>query len=137
MSEQNEPVVLVDHGDYCTARDERGYTFSAPVNNDGVVTCPDVRGTPHHAPRTPLVYRNGDQRIAAPRLYLNTTKLEEAVTLDPAGLGLSTLANTYANKKVKALAIEGVVPSTQSVTDGSYPLFITLYTVTRPDSPGM
>ena len=82
-----------------------------------------------------LVYRNGDQRIAAPRLYLNTTKLEEAVTLDPAGLGLSTLANTYANKKVKALAIEGVVPSTQSVTDGSYPLFITLYTVTRPDSP--
>ena len=50
-----------------------------------------------------LVYRNGDQRIAAPRLYLNTTKLEEAVTLDPAGLGLSTLANTYANKKVKAL----------------------------------
>lgn len=82
-----------------------------------------------------LVYRNGDQRIAAPRLYLNTTKLEEAVTLDPAGLGLSTLANTYANKKVKALAIEGVTPSTQSVADGSYPLFITLYTVTRPDSP--
>ena len=59
MSEQNEPVVLVDHGDYCTACDERGYTFSAPVNNDGVVTCPDVRGAPHHAPRTPLVYRNG------------------------------------------------------------------------------
>jgi len=82
-----------------------------------------------------LVYRNGDQRIAAPRLYLNTTKLEEAVTLDPAGLGLSTLANTYANKKVKALAVEGVTPSTQSVADGSYPLFITLYTVTRPDSP--
>lgn len=82
-----------------------------------------------------LVYRNGDQRIAAPRLYLNTTKLEEAVTLDPAGLGLSTLANTYANKKVKALAIEGIAPSTQSVADGSYPLFITLYSVTRPDSP--
>lgn len=82
-----------------------------------------------------LVYRNGDQRIAAPRLYLNTTKLEEAVTLDPAGLGLSTLANTHANKKVKALAVEGVAPSTQTVVDGSYPLFITLYAVTRPDSP--
>lgn len=82
-----------------------------------------------------LVYRNGDQRIAAPRLYLNTTKLEEAVTLDPAGLGLSTLANIHANNKVKALAVEGVAPSTASVTDGSYPLFITLYTVTRPDSP--
>ncbi|WP_306580749.1 substrate-binding domain-containing protein [Dokdonella sp.] len=82
-----------------------------------------------------LVYRNGNQPVAAPRLYINTAKLEEAITLDPAGLGLSTLANTRGNTKVRALAIEGVSASTQSVADGSYPLFITLYMVTRADSP--
>lgn len=82
-----------------------------------------------------LVYRNGNQPVAAPRLYINTVKLEEAITLDPAGLGLSTLAGTRGNPKVRALAIEGVTPTTQSVADGSYPLFITLYMVTRADSP--
>ncbi len=82
-----------------------------------------------------LIYRNGIQPVAAPRLYINTVKLEEAITLDPAGLGLSTLASTWANPKVKALSVEGVKASTASVADGSYPLFITLYMVTRSDSP--
>jgi phosphate transport system substrate-binding protein len=82
-----------------------------------------------------LVFRNGDQRIAAPRLYLNTTKLEEAIALDPAGLGLSTLANVSANKGVKMLSVEAVAPSTTTVADASYPLFITLYVANRADSP--
>ncbi|MFI4969779.1 MAG: substrate-binding domain-containing protein [Lysobacterales bacterium] len=82
-----------------------------------------------------LVFRNGDQRVAAPRLYLNTSKLEEAVAIDPAGLGLSTLANVYANKGVKMLGVEGVNASTASVADASYPLYITLYLASRTDSP--
>jgi phosphate transport system substrate-binding protein len=82
-----------------------------------------------------LVFRNGDQRVAAPRLYLNTTKLEEAITLDPAGLGLSTLAGVNANKGIKMLSVEGVAPSTATVADASYPLFITLYVANRADSP--
>ncbi|HEU4665345.1 MAG TPA: substrate-binding domain-containing protein [Dokdonella sp.] len=82
-----------------------------------------------------LVYRKGDQPVAVPRLYLNTPKLEEAITLDPAGLGLSTLANVYANKAVRAMAIEGVEPSVRNVADGTYPLYITLYSVNRADSP--
>ncbi len=82
-----------------------------------------------------LVYRKGDQPVAVPRLYLNTSKLEEAVTLDPAGMGLSTLANSWSNKGVRAMAIEGVDPSVRTVTDGTYPLYITLYTVNRADSP--
>lgn len=82
-----------------------------------------------------LVFRNGDQRVAAPRLYINTVKLEEAVTLDPAGLGLSTMAGTYANKGVKALTVEGVAPTTATVGDGSYPLYITLYLAERNESP--
>lgn len=82
-----------------------------------------------------LVYRKGDQPVAVPRLYLNTIKLEEAVTLDPAGLGLSTLASVHANKGVRAMAIEGVEPSVRNVIDGTYPLYITLYSVNRADSP--
>ncbi|MEO6688365.1 MAG: substrate-binding domain-containing protein [Dokdonella sp.] len=82
-----------------------------------------------------LVFRNGDQRVAAPRLYLNTTKLEEAISLDPAGLGLSTLAGVASNKGVKMLSVEGVPASTTTVADASYPLFITLYVAKRNDTP--
>lgn len=82
-----------------------------------------------------LVFRNGDQRVAAPRLYLNTTKLEEAVAIDPAGLGLSTMASIHANKGVKALSVEGIAATTATIRDGSYPLYITLYLADRTDSP--
>jgi phosphate transport system substrate-binding protein len=82
-----------------------------------------------------LVFRNGDQRVAIPRLYLNTMKLEEGVSLDPAGLGLSTLASIKNNKLVKPIAIEGINASPATVADGSYPLYITLYLAERVDSP--
>ncbi|WP_257386033.1 substrate-binding domain-containing protein [Tahibacter caeni] len=80
-----------------------------------------------------LIFRNGDQRVAVPRVYLNTSKLEEAVTLDPSGLGVSTLSNTAGNPKLKLLNVEGVVPSTASVRDGSYALYTPVYVVLRED----
>ena len=82
-----------------------------------------------------LVYRNGDQRVAIPRLYLNTTKLEEGIMIDPAGLGLSTLASIKGNAGVKPLAIEGIGATPATVADGSYPLYITLYLAAKVDSP--
>jgi phosphate transport system substrate-binding protein len=82
-----------------------------------------------------LLYKRGEQRVAAPRLYLNTSKLEEAIAIDPSGLGLTTLSSAYANKGMKMLSVEGISASTQSVADGSYPLFTTLYVVQRADSP--
>ncbi|MET0231906.1 MAG: substrate-binding domain-containing protein [Rhodanobacteraceae bacterium] len=82
-----------------------------------------------------IVYRNGDQRVAVPRLYLNTTKLEEGIAIDPAGLGLSTLASIHDNKGVKPLSIEGVSATQATVADGSYPLYITLYLAAKVDSP--
>jgi phosphate transport system substrate-binding protein len=82
-----------------------------------------------------LVFRNGNQPVLEPRLYLNTTKLEEAIAIDPAGLGLSTLASIHGNAGVKALAIEGIGASTPTIADGSYPLYITLYLAERVDSP--
>ena len=82
-----------------------------------------------------LVYRKGHQPIAAPRLYLNTAKLEEAIAIDQAGLGLTTMARAHANKGLKMLRVENVAPSTASVADGSYPLYITLYIAEREASP--
>ncbi|MEZ5522770.1 MAG: substrate-binding domain-containing protein [Dokdonella sp.] len=65
-----------------------------------------------------LLYRHGDQRIAAPRLYLNTAKLEEAIAIDPNSLGLTTLSSSYANKSLKMLAVEGISASSQSIAVG-------------------
>lgn len=82
-----------------------------------------------------LVFHNGDQRVAAPRLYLNTTKLEEAIAIDPAGLGLSTYSRVHDNKGVKPLAVEGISASDSTIANGTYPLYITLYLAERVDSP--
>ena len=82
-----------------------------------------------------LLYKRGEQRVAAPRLYLNTSKLEEAIAIDPSGLGLTTLSSVYANKGVKMLNVEGSSATTQSIADGSYPLFFSLYVVQSADSP--
>ena len=80
-----------------------------------------------------LVFKNGGKRVAAPRLYLNTGALEQAIAIDPAGLGLSTLGGVHANAGVRMIDVEGVTPSPATVADGSYPLFITLYLVERAD----
>lgn len=82
-----------------------------------------------------LVFRNGDQRVAVPRLYLNATKLEEGITLDPAGLGASTLSGVNGNAKVKVLSIEGVAPSLANIGNGTYPLYSPLYLAYREDAP--
>lgn len=81
-----------------------------------------------------LLYKRGDQKVAAPRLYLNTSKLEEAIAIDPNGLGLTSLSSSYANKGMKMLAVEGISASTQNVANGTYPLFNTLYIVHREDA---
>ncbi len=84
-----------------------------------------------------LMYKRGEQRVAAPRLYLNTSKLEEAIAIDPAGLGLSTLSSSYANKGVKMMTVEGRTATTQSIVDGSFPFFVTLYVAHRADAPNI
>lgn len=81
-----------------------------------------------------LIFKNGDQRVAVPRLYLNTSKLEEGITLDPSGLAVSTLSNTAGNPKLKLLNVDGVVPSTASVRSGSYALYTPVYVALKEDS---
>jgi phosphate transport system substrate-binding protein len=80
-----------------------------------------------------LIYNKGDQGVAVPRLYLNTAKLEEGVTIDPRSLGFTTESAVYGNKGIKMLTVEGHSASSSTIADGSYPLFCALYLATRKD----
>lgn len=82
-----------------------------------------------------LMYGKGDQRIAAPRLYINTGSMEEGITLDPNALGLSTLSVVGGRSDLKMLSLAGIAPSIATVQNGSYPLYVTLFLVTRANNP--
>lgn len=81
-----------------------------------------------------LLFGRGSQPVAAPRLYVNTTQLEQSVMLDPRGFGVTTLSSVAGNSKIKMLRINGTAPSAASVASGAYPLFVPLYLVTNPSS---
>ncbi len=82
-----------------------------------------------------LLFGRGNQPVAAPRLYVNTHKLEDGVALNPNGMGAATLSDIRSNPKLKAVAIDGTAPTTASIANGSYVLFTPLYLVTNPRSP--
>ena len=82
-----------------------------------------------------LLFGRGNQPVAAPRLYVNTHKLEEGVALNPNGLGVATLADAASNAKLKMIPINGIAPTASTVGNGSYVLFTPLYLVTNPRSP--
>ncbi|MDO1527696.1 substrate-binding domain-containing protein [Fulvimonas sp. R45] len=82
-----------------------------------------------------LLFGRGNQPVAAPRLYLSTTSLEQGIALDPHSLGVTTLSSAAGNRRLKMLQIDGSTPSTASVSSGSYPLFTPIYLVTRSSSP--
>jgi len=82
-----------------------------------------------------LLFGRGNQPVAAPRLYVNTAKLEEAVTLDPNALGVTTLSGVAGNAKVRMISIDGVAPTLSTVSDGSYLLYTPLFLVTNKESP--
>ena len=82
-----------------------------------------------------LLFGRGNQPVAAPRLYVNTHKLEEGVELNPNGFGVATMADIYGNPKLKAVAINGKTASSANLANGSYVLFTPIYLVTNPRSP--
>lgn len=81
-----------------------------------------------------LIFGRGNQPVAAPRLYLNTAKLQAGVALDPAGFGVTTLSNASGVSKLKMLDIDGIKPSLATISNGSYLLFSPLYVVTNSSS---
>lgn len=98
------------------------YSISAPL--DGV----------EYSARL-LLFHFGDQQVSAPRLYVNVEKLEEGITIDPHGIGFSTYSGVISNPKIKMLSVEGVRPSSATISDGSYPLYSALYLASRDDAP--
>ncbi|CAM5339833.1 LysM peptidoglycan-binding domain-containing protein [Rhodanobacter lindaniclasticus] len=81
-----------------------------------------------------LLFGRGNQPVAAPRLYVNTRKLEEGIALNPNGFGVAMLTGISGNPKLKAIPINGHAPTQANIANGSYPLFIPLYLVTNPSS---
>ncbi|MEO8779524.1 MAG: substrate-binding domain-containing protein [Rhodanobacter sp.] len=82
-----------------------------------------------------LLFGRGNQPVAAPRLYVNTRKLEEGIALNANGFGVAMLAGISGNPKIKAIPINGHPATAANIANGSYPLFIPLYLVTNPSSP--
>jgi phosphate transport system substrate-binding protein len=82
-----------------------------------------------------LLFGRGNQPVAAPRLYVNTRKLQEGIALNPNGMGVATLTSIRGDAKLKAIPIDGKSATVANIADGSYPLFTPLYLVTYPNSP--
>ncbi len=80
-----------------------------------------------------LLFGRGNQPVAAPRLYVNTRKLQEGISLNPNGMGVATLTSIRGDAKLKAVPIDGKPATVANIADGSYPLFTTLYLVTNPN----
>lgn len=75
----------------------------------------------------------GHRPVAATRWYLNTEQLEAAVAIDPNALGVSTLSNIRANKKLRAIPVEGVAPQLAKMRSGEYLLMTPICFVHRGD----
>lgn len=82
-----------------------------------------------------LLFGRGNQPVAAPRLYLTTTSLEQGIALDPHSLGATTLSSVQGNRKLKMLHIDGSAPTVANVASGRYPLYTPVYLVTHADTP--
>jgi phosphate transport system substrate-binding protein len=71
-------------------------------------------------------------------MVFTVTDQETAAGIEkiPGALGPSTLALLLSEKRpLKTLALNGVVPSAQTLADGSYPLYKDLLIVTGPHTP--
>jgi phosphate transport system substrate-binding protein len=83
-----------------------------------------------------MLFGKGSARVAAKRWYINTQKLEEAIAIDPAGIGVSLHSLVAANVAIAKLSIDGVAPSLATLEAGTYPLPTRLYVAARREAPG-
>ncbi|HEX7370035.1 MAG TPA: substrate-binding domain-containing protein [Rhodanobacteraceae bacterium] len=82
-----------------------------------------------------LMFGNGDNAVAVPRLFINIDSLQSDVALDTKALALSTLVHARRQKGIKIIPIEGVMPSLATLENASYPLPLTIYLAYKADSP--
>jgi phosphate transport system substrate-binding protein len=84
-----------------------------------------------------LLFGKGSARVAAGRWYINTRQLEDAVAIDPAGIGVTLHSLAAAHQGLASLRIDGVAPGLKTLEDGSYPLPTRLYVAARRAGPGL
>ena len=82
-----------------------------------------------------LMFGNGDNPVAVPRLFINIDSLQSEVALDTRALALSTLVHARREKGIKIIPIEGVTPSLATLENATYPLPLTIYLAYKADSP--
>ncbi|TAN02677.1 MAG: LysM peptidoglycan-binding domain-containing protein [Rhodanobacteraceae bacterium] len=82
-----------------------------------------------------LMFGNGDNPVAVPRLFINIDSLQSEVSLDTKALALSTLVHARRQKGIKIIHIEGVTPSLATLENATYPLPLTIYLAYKSDSP--
>ena len=82
-----------------------------------------------------LMFGNGDNPVAVPRLFINIDSLQSEVSLDTKALALSTLVHARRQKGIKIIPIEGVTPSLTTLENATYPLPLTIYLAYKADSP--
>ena len=101
-----------------------------PIDLDGVASPLD--GVQFSFRR--LMFGNGDNPVAVPRLFINVDSLQQEVSLDGKALALSTLVHSRRQKGIKIIPIEGVMPSLATLENATYPLPMTIYLGYKPDS---
>jgi phosphate transport system substrate-binding protein len=84
-----------------------------------------------------LLFGKGSARVAAKRWYINTKQLEDAVAIDPAGIGVTLHSLAAAHKGLFSLRVDGIAPGLATLEDGSYPLPTRLYVAARRAGPGL
>jgi phosphate transport system substrate-binding protein len=82
-----------------------------------------------------LMFGNGDNPVAVPRLLINVDSLQQEVSLNPKALALSTLVHARRQKGIKIIPIEGVTPSLATLENATYPLPLTIYLAYKADNP--
>lgn len=82
-----------------------------------------------------LMFGNGDNPVAVPRLFINIDSLQQEVSLDTKALALSTLVHARRQEGIKVIPIEGVTPSLATLENATYPLPLTIYLAYKADSP--
>ena len=82
-----------------------------------------------------LMFGNGDNPVAVPRLFINVDSLQQEVSLDTKALALSTMVHARGQKGIKIIPIEGVTPSLATLENATYPLPLTIYLAYKADSP--
>lgn len=82
-----------------------------------------------------LMFGNGDNPVAVPRLFINIDSLQSEVSLDTKALALSTMVHARRQKGIRIIPIEGVKPSLATLENATYPLPVKIYLAYKADGP--